>query len=329
MRTERLDAGRGEDLARAGELLRAGELVAVPTETVYGLAADARNPRAVERIFAAKGRPRSHPLIVHIAVPEQLETLAVRVPARAYALARHFWPGPLTLLLEKHDDVPGEVTGGLPTIGVRMPDHPVLLGLLRRFGLAVAAPSANRYQRLSPTCAEQVLAGLDGRIAAVLDGGPCAVGTESTIVRLAAHGVEILRPGPISAAELGQVLGCPVAAPAAHVHAVSGNQRNHYQPSSRVVLKSASELAAALSRSSPAVGWLVHSDVWAGAPVENMQHLGPEHRRYRRELYGALYRLDRLGLDEIWVERPPPGPEWADIRDRLARAAGREEPYEA
>ena len=126
MRTERLDAGRREDLARAGELLRAGEVVAVPTETVYGLAADARNPSAVERIFVAKGRPRSHPLIVHIASLDQLERLAVRVPARAYQLAEHWWPGPLTLLLEKHDGVPGEMTGSLPTIAVRMPDHPVM-----------------------------------------------------------------------------------------------------------------------------------------------------------------------------------------------------------
>ncbi|MDA0374125.1 MAG: L-threonylcarbamoyladenylate synthase [Planctomycetota bacterium] len=324
--TVTLRAEVASDVAEAGRLLRAGRLVAVPTETVYGLAADATNPNAVADIFAAKGRPRTHPLIVHIGDPEQLADWAAEVPGFVGDLARAFWPGPLTLLLDRHPRVHDVVTGGLPTIGLRMPDHPALLQVLRDQGLAVAAPSANRYQKLSPTTAAQVLAGLEGRIDAVLDGGPCAVGTESTILRVTAEAAEILRAGPIGARELQQHLGVPVRTPTSHAVAVPGNQSVHYQPSAPIFLMSKEDLGARLPAAEPDVGCLVHSPDLLGVGASVGICLPADHAGYRRELYAALHRLDGANVRCIWVERPPQDDPWLDIQDRLGRAASRENP---
>lgn len=321
MKTERLDAHNPDHLQRAGELLRAGELVAVPTETVYGLAADASNPVAVSRIFAAKGRPADHPLITHIAALNQLPRWVREVPDWVEGLAAAFWPGPLTLLFDRHPEVSSVITGGLSTIGIRMPDHPVLLNLLRQFDLAVAAPSANLYQKLSPTSAEQVLAGLDGRIAAVLDGGPCGVGTESTIVRVGAEYAEILRTGPLSAADLQPFLQVPVLTPDSHETAVSGNKKVHYQPNARVVLCTADELKARVRSASQSTGVLMYSpdlEVLSGVVVKRMP---ADHQGYRQALYASLYELDCAGVQHLLVEMPPDDASWADIRDRLGRAA--------
>ena len=195
------------DIQRAVALLCQGELVALPTETVYGLGADALNPDAVAKIFTAKGRPSDHPLIVHLADAGQIMTWAREVPKDAIALARAFWPGPLTLILKRDESVPDLVTGGQDTVGLRVPNHPVALELLRAFGSGVAAPSANRFGRISPTTAEHVRQELGERVALILDGGACAVGLESTIVDLSRGVPVILRPGAIGADDIARVLG--------------------------------------------------------------------------------------------------------------------------
>jgi len=191
----------------AAALLRAGDIVGMPTETVYGLAADALNPEAVSRIFAAKGRPADHPLIVHLPSAEHLPRWAAHIPKDAIALARAFWPGPLTLILKRTPDVPDEVTGGQDTVGLRVPSHPVALALLQVFDSGIAAPSANRFGRISPTTAAHVHEELGDRVAMILDGGPCAVGIESTILDFSRDVPEILRPGAITAEDIARIIG--------------------------------------------------------------------------------------------------------------------------
>lgn len=321
MKTERLNAQSPDHLQRAGELLLAGELVAVPTETVYGLAADASNPEAVAKIFAAKRRPTNHPLITHIASLDQLPRWVKTVPDWVVPLAAAFWPGPLTLIFDRHPDVSDVITGGLSTIGVRMPDHPVLLSLLQRFDIAVAAPSANPYQKLSPTSAEQVLAGMDGMIAAVLDGGPCGVGTESTILRVGEQGAEILRSGPITADMLQPYLQVPVSTPLNHEHSVSGNKKIHYQPNARVTLCTPDEITALAASAGPHSGALVYSPALKSLPCQHLKVMPADHQGYRQALYAALYEADCEGVTQLWVEAPPKDQAWADIWDRLSRAA--------
>lgn len=321
MKTQRLNALFPADLQRAGELLLAGELVAVPTETVYGLAADASNPEAVAKIFAAKQRPRNHPLITHIGGMDQLSRWVKAVPDWVVPLAEAFWPGPLTLIFERHPSVPEVITGGLPSIGVRMPDHPVLLSLLLQFDMAVAAPSANPYQKLSPTSAAHVLSGLDGKIAAVLDGGNCGVGTESTILRVSDGKAEILRSGPLSAEDLQPYLPFPVLTLQHHDAAVSGNKRVHYQPDAKVVICSRATLAAQFDAEPARTGALLYSASLPGMNGQFARTLPADHHGYRQALYAALYALDRECVQRILVEAPPCAPAWDDIWDRLTRAA--------
>uniref|UniRef100_UPI002FDD1BFD L-threonylcarbamoyladenylate synthase n=1 Tax=Pelomicrobium sp. TaxID=2815319 RepID=UPI002FDD1BFD len=201
------------EIAKAVDILRAGGLVAFPTETVYGLGADARNPEAVGKIFAAKGRPQHHPVIVHLAEAAQLEAWAVDIPDGARRLAERFWPGPLTLILRRGPGVPDAVTGGQDTVGLRVPAHPVAQALLQAFGGGIAAPSANRFGRLSPTTAQHVEAELDGAVDLILDGGACPVGIESTIVDCAGERPTLLRPGHIGREVLEEALGVRVEAP--------------------------------------------------------------------------------------------------------------------
>ncbi|WNJ96896.1 L-threonylcarbamoyladenylate synthase [Vibrio ruber] len=322
MKTELLNAQIPAALQRAGELLKAGELVAVPTETVYGLAADASNAEAVAQIFTAKQRPRNHPLITHIGHLEQLERWVKHVPDWVTPLADAFWPGPLTLIFERHPSVSDVITGGLSTIGVRMPNHPVLLSLLQQFDMAVAAPSANPYQKLSPTSAEQVIHGLDGKIAAVLDGGNCDIGTESTILRVGEHQAEILRCGPLSAADLQPYLPLPVCVPHSHTESVSGNQKVHYQPNAKVIICPTESLATLLQTSPQTTGILVYSPPLRQLDCPHRIVVAANHHDYRKALYAALHRLDQTGAEQLLVEAPPRLPEWADIWDRLSRAAG-------
>jgi L-threonylcarbamoyladenylate synthase len=325
--TRRLDPARPEDLDEAARLLRAGRLVAVPTETVYGLAADARNPEAVRGIFAAKGRPSNHPLIVHLPDASHLSRWAVDIPGAAWRLAEAFWPGPLTLLLPKAPEVPGEVTGGRPSIGLRVPAHPVMHALLLRLDGGLAAPSANPYQRLSPTTAGQVLAGLDGRIDAVLDGGPCDVGLESTIVDLTGLAAgdlpRIVRAGPITRAQLEAALGAPVDFPEHHGVAVPGNVAVHYRPGTPLRMFAADTLRARLDAlPDDARIALAHSsdDLPTSPGVIATLRLPADKPGFARALYAALHALDQAGADAIWLERPPEGEDWRDVHDRLSRA---------
>jgi L-threonylcarbamoyladenylate synthase len=327
-----------QDLARAVELLRAGELVAMPTETVYGLAADAANPTAVAKIFAAKGRPADHPLIVHLPGAEAMERWARDIPDAAYRLAAAFWPGPLTLILKRQPQVSDVVTGGQDTIGLRVPDHRLALALLRSFGAddhgGLAAPSANRFGRISPTTAAHVREELGEQVPLILDGGPCQLGIESTIVDLsAADGVpRILRPGAIRAEALAQVLGFTLAGAADGAARtpvaprVSGSLAAHYAPQTHLRLLAAAELLAALqielaagcrcavlARTLMPPSSLPAGVIWQAAPA------GPA--AYAHELYATLRQLDAQGCDRLLVEAPPADELWQAVADRLGRAA--------
>ncbi len=316
-----LDANNANDLAQAARLLRAGELVAVPTETVYGLAADARQPEAVRAIFAAKNRPADHPLIVHLGDVAQLADWAVDIPPAAHTLIERFWPGPLTLVLHKAPGVDPVVTGGHATVALRMPAHPALLALLKTSGLAVAAPSANPHKRLSPTSAAHVVESMAGRLAAVLDGGDCTLGIESTILDLTGDVPQVLRAGPVTASAIAEQLGCPVATPSQHTVAVPGNMPEHYQPRTPVRLKNARQIAQHVDF--PVARILLSLDAGQLDTTSALTRVMPRGKPdYARQLYRALHEADRLQVQEIWVETPPATEEWADVIDRLLRASG-------
>ncbi|WP_298595683.1 L-threonylcarbamoyladenylate synthase [Zoogloea sp.] len=315
------------DIQRAAQLLRQGELVALPTETVYGLGADALNPAAVAKIFAAKGRPSDHPLIVHLADASQIMSWAREIPKDAIALARAFWPGPLTLILKKGEGVPDLVTGGQDTVGLRVPNHPVALELLRAFGSGVAAPSANRFGRISPTTAAHVHQELGSRVALILDGGACEVGLESTIVDLSRGVPVILRPGAIGADDIARVLGrrprlraeLEGAAEEGATPRVSGALAAHYAPRTPLELVAIDALAAqsrpgdaVLARCAAPAG-LADGVTWVQAPADPAG--------YGHDLYAQLRSLDESGAARILVEAPPATPEWAAVADRLGRAA--------
>lgn len=306
------------DIAAAVDALRRGDVIGLPTETVYGLGADASNPAAVRRIFELKGRPADHPVIVHLADAEQMDAWARDIPAAARALAAAFWPGPLTLILPRATHVGDLVTGGQDTVGLRVPSHPLAQRVLRTFGGAVAAPSANRFGRVSPTSASHVLDEFGGSVSVVLDGGPCEVGIESTIVQVTDGGARILRPGQISALQIAEVIGGVVEGAGADSPRVSGALKSHYAPCTPVQLLSGDELRSrtvealrpcrviALSHLEPGIGGIV---------------LGSEPGTYARGLYAALRDLDGEGASRILVERPPDEPVWHAVTDRLQRAA--------
>jgi L-threonylcarbamoyladenylate synthase len=304
-------------VARAVEILRRGGLVAFPTETVYGLGADAANDAAVERIFRVKGRPADHPLIVHIGDAAMLGRWARDVPAAALALARRYWPGPLTLVLKRAPGVHERVTGGQDTVGLRVPGHPLALELLAAFGGGIAAPSANRFGRISPTTAEHVRADLGGDVDLVLDGGACEVGIESTIIDLSRGAPVLLRPGRVAAEDIAAVLGTAPrprddAAPRA-----SGTLEVHYAPRRPMRLVSRHELAAG----APGAGVLAFEEPTAGAAAALWLRAATDPDRYAHELYANLRRLDDAARSVILVERPPSQPGWEALLDRLERAA--------
>jgi L-threonylcarbamoyladenylate synthase len=323
--TQLLDAANAADRLQALALLRQGELVAVPTETVYGLAADARQPHAVAKIFAAKERPANHPLIVHIAGVEALPQWADPIPEAALRLAAAFWPGPLTLLLHKAPHVNTTVTGGRDTIGLRVPDHPVLLDLLRELDSGLAAPSANPHKQLSPTSAQQVLNILGGRIAAVLDGGACRVGLESTIVDLTEAQPRILRSGPITRMQLEAVLGVQVTLPASHDVAVPGNMLVHYQPRAplHVLERKALEnyLNTHPTERLAVLSYGATPDALERVSVLACLNMPKDKAGYASVLYRYLHELDVLQPEAILLEQPPTDEEWLDVNDRLVKAA--------
>lgn len=330
---------------RAVGLLNAGQLIGLPTETVYGLAADADNPEAVKKIFAAKGRPADHPLIVHLGADDLLTHYARDIPDAAWTLAEAFWPGPLTLILKKAKGVPDVVTGGQDTVGIRIPGHPVALALLRALaesrrqtgkkGGGIAAPSANRFGRISPTAAQHVADELGDAVALILDGGDCQVGIESTIVDLSRDVPVILRPGAITAEQLSLVLGQSVAR---HVAAapdapsgmprVSGSLASHYAPLTPLAVL---EL--------PVIEQLLHAGqgcaaiVRDGAAIEaslrqcsNVVVLADNPAAYAHDFYRVLRDLDTGGYKRILVQSLPEMPDWLAVQDRLGRAAHRDLP---
>ncbi len=314
------------DIAAAVRVLRSGGLVAFPTETVYGLGADASNPAAVARIYAAKGRPASHPVIVHIASAAEVPRWARDFPRHAQRLAAEFWPGPLTLVLPRAAGVPDTVTGGQDTVALRVPSHPVALALLSAFGGAVAAPSANRYGKVSPTRAEHVRAEFGDQVECILEGGDCEVGLESTIVSLVDGVPRLLRPGGIPRERIEAVLG-PLAGSAADAPRVPGTVKSHYAPTAALELLDAGALDARVRgvRSQDRIAVLARSA--APGDFEGRWFRMPaDPAGYGHDLYAALRELDAGGATRILVERVPPGPAWEAVEDRLARAAAREAP---
>lgn len=320
MDTRLLSATSPEDLDEAAALLRAGGLVAFPTETVYGLGALALEPLAVRSIYAAKGRPPTNPLIVHVLGEDDARPLVARWPLEARQLAARFWPGPLTLVLPRTALVPDECTAGGGTVGVRAPSHPAARALLERVGAPLAAPSANRAEHVSPTSAGHVLRDLNGRIDAVLDGGRCAYGIESTVVGLDSATPRLLRAGAIPRAQVEELIGPLASGPgAASVAQSPGQHRRHYAPAAlvRLVPQRALEVAAQLAGR---VGVLLRGDGPAPASAA-VARLPDEPKGYARGLYAALRDLEDEECSTIVIEEVPPSPEWDAIRDRLARAS--------
>lgn len=286
------------EIERAAALLRAGGLVAFPTETVYGLGANALDEAAVRRIFEAKGRPNSSPLIVHVSTIEMARGLASEWTDNAERLARRFWPGPLTIIVPKKSHVPDLVTAGLPSVGLRIPAHPMARALIEAAQIPIAAPSANRFTELSPTTAEHVPEGLADL---VLDGGPCTVGIESTVISLAGPTPRILRPGMITQTQIEQLIGPVEIGGGAES---PGQHPRHYSP---------------------------RTPIFLGPPPEQgrgrhltLARMPRDASSYAERLYRVLHELDQQGYDWISIELPPDTPQWAGIRDRLMRAANRD-----
>lgn len=325
-------------IAEAARVLRAGGLVAFPTETVYGLGANALDDAAVRKIFAAKGRPSFNPLIAHVADPAGARALVTAWPEAAERLAAAFWPGPLTLVLPKRAVVPDVVTAGLPAVAVRMPAHPVAHALIAAAGVPLAAPSANRFTELSPTLARHVEKALGDRVDLILDGGPTSVGIESTVVDLTGDVPALLRPGTLSPEAIGAVLGTPLARPADPAHPEAprlapGMVERHYAPRAAVWLFDAADqgdvaarLATARRGASagapvPPVAALLLSPWRAAERPEREIAMPGEPEGYARAIYALLHQLDDEGVGVVLVERPPETAGWAGVRDRLERAA--------
>jgi L-threonylcarbamoyladenylate synthase len=310
-----------DEVRHAAELIKAGKLVAFPTETVYGLGANALDAEAVARIFAVKRRPATSPLIVHVASAEMARSIVAEWPKIMDRLAR-FWPGPLTVVMKKKDIVPDVVTANLETVGVRMPAHPVAHQLIEEAGVPIAAPSANRFTELSPTSAAHVRNGLGGDVAYILDGGACEIGIESTVVSLAGPRPVLLRPGMISREAIEDVVGAVAWAedPRAGAHPSPGMHARHYSPRTRLYLTEGGELGAAVFTQGRGI-YLQHRN--APDRVEVAVEKMPEGaEEYAARIYEVLHRADDGGFDWIAVDAPPRTAEWEAVQDRLKRAAG-------
>jgi L-threonylcarbamoyladenylate synthase len=317
------------DIQAAANALRQGKLVAFPTETVYGLGADAENADAVARVFAVKGRPSNHPLIVHVASAAELPRWAREVPAAAQRLAEACWPGPLTLLLRKSERVPLATTGGLDSVGLRVPAHPVALELLSRFGGGVAAPSANRFGRVSPTRAEHVLVDLGNDIDLLLDGGECDVGVESTILDLTSDVPRLLRPGGVTVEHIESLLGVGVSRALTLGTRAPGLLPSHYAPAARVVIVPSSALVAeahALLAAGERVAVLAsHRDdrnVIRTLREVIFLDLGDDAGSAAQRLYGALREADARAASVVLASPPVAEGLGEALADRLKKAAG-------
>lgn len=321
------EADQASEICRAAQILASGGLVSFPTETVYGLGADVENDDALARVFSVKGRPACHPLIVHVAAPAMLERYARDIPEAAWRLAECFCPGPLTLILKRKKGVSGLVTGGQDTIGLRIPSHPLAQSLLTAFGRGIAAPSANRFGRVSPTRAAHVIQEFGDRIDSVLDGGPCAIGLESTIVDLSGQRPRLLRPGAITPAALADVLGeLPQPATTAGPR-VPGTLASHYAPRTPLRLVDSSRLEQAIEQHANmarSIAVMAMRDCHRNRPDLSWKTMPLTHGEYGRILYACMREIDKEGHDCLVIQRPPRTPEWEAIHDRLKRAANGE-----
>ncbi|VTS06533.1 L-threonylcarbamoyladenylate synthase [Tuwongella immobilis] len=346
---------RTELLERAAERIRHGGLVAFPTETVYGLGANALDPQAVAAIFRVKGRPSTNPLIVHLADDAILPQVALAIPPLARKLMQHFWPGPLSLVLQKHPQVPEIVTAGGPTVAVRWPAHPIAQAFLRLAGVPVAAPSANRSLEISPSCAEHVVASLGDQIDCIIDGGPTLTGIESTVVDATVTPMRLLRPGPITVRQLESVVGPielaphlrsqhlaylqdafdststaqPGAESSSEIARSPGQMRRHYAPKTPLLLAESEaasvEFVHALRTAGEAVGWITTLDAAQHPPGQPNLQLPATPMGYAAGLYSALHLLDGMKLSRIVASHPPHDLDWLAVADRLTRAAAREQ----
>ncbi|OCN02956.1 threonylcarbamoyl-AMP synthase [Clostridium sp. W14A] len=333
MKTVYLDAAKGESIETAAHIIRNGGLVGMPTETVYGLAANALDGKAVKKIFEAKGRPQDNPLIVHISGMEQIDRLVTNLPESAKKLARAYWPGPLTMVLQKSELIPDEVSTGLPTVGIRFPSHPVARALITAADVPIAAPSANRSGLPSTTTAGHVMRDMDGKIDAVLDGGPCGVGVESTIVTLVSDPPRLLRPGGITLDQLRAVLGRVDVDPAVMnplpkgARPLSpGMKYKHYSPKANVVILSGGEksyFAFVNSHAEPGVAALCYDGEDRLLKVPAVCYGAEKDTGAQaRELFEALRRLDDLGAKTVYARCPAPDGVGLAVYNRLMRAAG-------
>ncbi len=308
-----------DQIKEAVDLLKGGDIVALPTETVYGLAADAKNEDAIKKIFLAKGRPSDHPLIVHIDSLDMLNECAQEVSLQAKKLAEHFWPGPLTMVFKKRESVSNLITAGLDTVAVRMPQHPVMLEVIKMLGRPLVAPSANAHKKTSPTKPEHVLKTLDGKIAGIVDGGICSIGIESTIIDMTKETPVILRPGSITAKALEQVLKVKVQVPFDHNQKISGNMKIHYQPEKPLFLLSLEQIENLLHTESN-VAIMHYSDLDKQESCVYYK-MSSKRQDYAKDLYATLHAIDATTVEKIFVETPPLLNEWSDVKDRLLKAS--------
>ena len=316
-----------DEIDVAVDALRDGDLVAFPTETVYGLGADAQNPDAVRKVYEVKGRPATHPLIVHIDHPRQLERWALSVPPAAQALADRFWPGPLTLVLRRAPAVDLAITGGQDTVAVRVPAHPVAQQLLRAFGGGIAAPSANRYGHVSPTRADHVRDEFGDAVRVILDGGDCKIGLESTIVSCVDPVPRLLRPGFITLSQLRSVVPDVAAGGDSPLPRAPGSDAKHYAPATPLSIvnsRTLEEVVAQLTAEHEKVAVLAMRPPRLANRYMTWINAGRRADLYARELYVNLRTLDKSGAKEILVEEVPAGEPWDAVRDRLRRAASAE-----
>jgi L-threonylcarbamoyladenylate synthase len=324
------EEGFNEALELAVAQLRQGEVVAVPTETVYGLAANALEASSVEKIFTGKDRPAQNPIIVHVSSESMARDCVAQWPESAGKLANAFWPGPLTLVLPKADTIPGNVVAGGATVGVRWPSHPFIQQLITACSFPLAAPSANLSNHISPTSAEHVKSQMEGRIPLIIDGGPAQVGIESTVVDLSGDSVRVLRPGMISMEAIEAVLsdGAITVGKDECVLKSPGQLERHYAPNARLLVlnwKDEEDLENQISYSRTPhdrVHVIAHTHVVGGTRFGRVSMLPREAQAYAQVLYGELHRCDQEGAELICVEAPPDDPEWVAINDRLSRAGG-------
>lgn len=310
-----------QSINQAVEVLRRGGLLGLPTETVYGLAADAKNPEALRKIFLAKQRPMDHPLIVHIAEISQLSEWTSHVSPMAIKLARAFWPGPMTLILPKAKGVLDLITGKQETIGIRIPSHPVAQALLNAFGSGVAAPSANRFGHISPTTAEAVREELGDAVDMVLEGGQCEIGVESTIIDLSREEPVILRPGMISTADIESILHCSLSSKQNNTPRVSGSLEVHYAPTTPTELMKREDFQA-LEEIDLVSVLVVRKPVVMHNALIKVVLMPDDPKQYAHDIYQTLRELDKKGFKRIFIETIPESIEWAAVRDRMSRAAG-------